>query len=279
MAGAQQVEDYLKKIDPVLAQAKAGLFKFILEGVDFTMKNADSCKKECNNLLLSMQMSRGNYIQASSEKEYEEAVQYVTVIAQFFDANYMPDSDPRKTQRDWNSYYSVSNFNWLIQQERPGTKFIVWAHNLSLMKDIPGQNFGSTGSFGKYLKEMYGNAYYVMGLVFNKGNFRAKEFVPGKTLDEMQPIEITLDPAKQNSPEWYLAQTKKDRYIINFRNTMVPENVNNGFLSKEMNTRVFFAFVVKAQIENSYIPISVGKCFDGLLFIDNTTATRPIKKE
>src|SRR6266496_2691034 len=123
MAGAQQVEDYLKKTDPVLAQAKAGLFKFILEGVDFTMKNADSCKKECNNLLLSMQMSRGNYIQASSEKEYEEAVQYVTVIAQFFDANYMPDSDPRKTQRDWNSYYSVSNFNWLIQQEKPGTKF------------------------------------------------------------------------------------------------------------------------------------------------------------
>ena len=101
----------------------------------------------------------------------------------------------------------------------------------------------------------------------------------GKTPDEMQPIEITLDPAKQNSPEWYLAQAKKDKYIINFRNTMVPETVNNGFLSKEMNTRMFFPFVVKEQIENSYIPISVGKCFDGLLFIDNTTATRPIKKE
>ena len=275
-ANAKQVQNYLEKVDPVLAKAKTGLLKFILEGEEFNEKLVDSCKKECNNLLLRMQMSKGNYIQLSSQKEYEDAIQYVILIAQFFDANFMADNDPLKPKRDWTSYYYMSNLNWLIQHENPNAKFLIFAHNIYITKDPANEDSTSVPIFGGYLKKFYGNAYYAIGLYSSKMSFGALEFIPQKNFDQLPRTQIEMENAKQNWLEWYLAQTKKEKFIINFRNSVHPDNVN-VFLNRQLFSRAFFAIIDKTQVENSYIPVSVGKSYDGLIFIDNSTPTRPLK--
>ncbi len=274
--GIKKVQDYLKKVDPVFAETEDGLFEQATHVEDNPSDSAwaDGFKKKWNDLLAFMQMKRGFYVQVSSEKEYEEVLQLAIAIAQENDVFLMTDKDPNRDQTGYWSYYIASNFEYLVQREKPGTKFLIWAPDFLIVKDSISwlQN-----SLGSYLKAAYGDAYYAMGFSFSKGNFQSKLYEQSKKFDEMAVTEFTQGPAKPNTLDWYLAQAQKDKFIINFRGEVLPDPVKD-FIKKELNKQASGEATTQEFLKASFLPTIIDKDFDGFIFIDNTTASKPLKR-
>ena len=156
----------------------------------------------------------------------------------------------------------------------PGTKFVVWAHNGHIVKD------DRTGfkPFGRYLMELFGNAYYAFGFSFSKGSYQAIEyssgmnFTPGTMITGLR--EFTVEAAMENSLDWYFAQTGFPKFIINLRDSNLQDSLK-GFLKTELKSRSIGSVSDKYSLENYYTSINIEKDFDGIIFIDNTTRSRP----
>lgn len=273
--GIKKVRDYLEKVDPGFAEAEDNLFELATHVGDNASDSAweDGFKKKWNNILALMQMKRGFYVQASSEKEYEEVLQYATAIAQTNDVSLMADKDPNRDQTGYWAYYLASDFDYLVQHEKPGTKFLIWAPDFFIMKD---SSSWVQNPVGRYLKKAYGDAYYAMGFCFSKGNFQSKLYEQSKKFDEMAVTEFTQGPAKPNTLDWYLAQAQKDKFIINFRGEVLPAPVKD-FIKKELNKQTSGEAITQEFLKTVFMPTIIDKHFDGFIFIDNTTRARPAK--
>jgi len=272
--GFDIVQNYLKKVDPARAEQTDSLFLIFkrMDKMDTKDINLDSLKKEFYTLLSFITMSKGLYIQKSSKEEYEFVLQHANTIGQLFDAYFINDKDIRKNERDWRDYYMASNFEYLVEQEKPGTKFVIWAHNSHIAKNE--DNLANTGTkpFGSYLKNSYGNKYYAFGFSFSKGSYQAIEFTPDNKSKGLQ--EFTVGSAKENSLDWYFEQTGYPEFIIDFRDQQLPKIVKE-FSQTELQTRGSGAISVRDFIENNYGFTTISKDFDGMIFINNTTRSRP----
>ena len=273
--GFNVVQNFLKKVDSPKALQTKHLFNLLrrIDSGDTAFINTDSCKKEFQSLIEYITMSKENYIRGSSPEEYEYALRHAIVIEQFLDAFFIADSDLTKSAMKRDNYMS-SNFNYIVQQEMPGTKLVVWAHNGHIVKD------DRTGfkPFGRYLMELFGNAYYAFGFSFSKGSYQAIEyssgmnFTPGTMITGLR--EFTVEEAMENSLDWYFAQTGFPKFIINLRDSNLQDSLK-GFLKTELKSRSIGSVSDKYSLENYYTSINIEKDFDGIIFIDNTTRSRP----
>ena len=166
--GFDTLQNYLKKVDPQRASETDSLFMTFrkMDAMKTNEINLDSCKKEYFSLLSYITMSKGLYVQKSSEQEYENVLQYARAIGQLFDAYFMNLTDIRKKEREWRDYYMASNFHYLVQREKPGTKFVIWAHNAHISHDDSASVNGGNKPFGSYLKDSFGKQYYAFGFSF-----------------------------------------------------------------------------------------------------------------
>jgi erythromycin esterase len=269
------INNYLHKVDAVYAQQHDSLMKLLVKYDVFDQTfNTDSCRKELNSMLASMAMRKGDYVLMSSSQAYDLAFQFITRIAQLMDMVEMKPDDPRKAEREWRDYYMASNFKDIVAQERPGTKFMIWAHNAHITKNEKDFVNGGVKPFGSYLKESYGDAYYAMGFSFNKGGFQAIDLsLPKKSGAK----EFIAAPAKENSLDWFFAQTNKDKFIINFRDNNLPEYIKE-WINKERALRDYGAVANRNNYQDSYIPVTLARSFDAIIFIGNTTRARSTVK-
>ncbi len=273
--GFNVVQNFLKKVDSPKALQTKHLFNLLrrIDSGDTAFINTDSCKKEFQSLIEYITMSKENYIRGSSPEEYEYALRHAIVIEQFLDAFFIADSDLTKSAMKRDNYMS-SNFNYIVQQEMPGTKFVVWAHNGHIVKD----DRKGFKPFGRYLVELFGNAYYAFGFSFSKGSYQAIEyssgmnFTPGTMITGLR--EFTVEAAMENSLDWYFAQTGFPKFIINLRDSNLQDSLK-GFLKTELKSRSIGSVSDKYSLENYYTSINIEKDFDGIIFIDNTTRSRP----
>ncbi len=273
--GFNVVQNYLKKVDSPKALQTKHLFNLLrrMDNYDTAFINTDSCKMEFQSLIEFIGLSKENYIQGSSPEEYEYALQHAKVIDQFFETFFIADSDIEESVMKRDNYMS-SNFKYIVQQETPGTKFVVWAHNGHIKKN----DRTEFKPFGKYLLEMFGNAYYAFGFSFSKGSYQAIEyssstkFTPGNMGKGLQ--EFTVEEAMENSLDWYLAQTGFSKFIVNFWDSNLQDSLK-GFLKSELKSRSIGSGSDRYNLEKYYTPIDIEKDFDGIIFIDNTTRSKP----
>ena len=159
-----------------------------------------------------------------------------------------------------------------VEQEKPGTKFVIWAHNGHVSHDSNGFINGGFHPFGSYLEEAYGDAYYSFGFAFNKGSFQAIEMDSLGNYNGLQ--EFTVNPAKENSLDWYYAQINQPVFIINFRSSTLPDYMK-AFCAEPHDSRGSGAVMSRQTAEQAYGPCKLLVDFDGMIFINETHRSQP----
>jgi erythromycin esterase len=269
-----QIMSYLEKVDPTIATKSDSLLK-IVEKIDMGWRadiKLDSCKSKFIEFLGLFSLHRGEYIQRSSKEEYNNLFQHLKIIGQSLLVTSLNTFETRNEAVKLRDSFMASNLIELIQNDDPGTKFIVWAHNGHLSKLDP-QSDQNSKMFGNYLKEAYGTNYYAFGFSFSKGSFQAYEFSPEKRKQVIS--ELSVPDAKENTLDWYLKQTGIERFIVPFTGSILPDYMNE-FINQRFEARSIGAIAGRNYANYVTTTIYVKRCYDALIFIDNTSRAVPL---
>jgi erythromycin esterase len=269
--GVHKIKEYLQNVDTIRYHRLAALLDSIELKSDSPAK--DSLSAVYKDFLSFFVMSKGIYVQQSSTEEYDNTLAYCRTLGQLVDAFFMNTTNPRKPERNWRDYYMAGNFFDMIVHEKPGSKVVVWAHNMHVSHDKNGFVNGGLRPFGSYLQEAYGQAYYAFGFAFNEGGFQATEVDSTGKYIGLQ--EFLTNPVKAKSLEWYFAQTNKQLCILNIRDNNHPVFISD-FLMQPLETRYFGATAQRNYLDQC-VHISLRSEYDGLIFVSDTHRARPTK--
>lgn len=217
-------------------------------------------KTSCQDILSEMQLHPEQYSTLTSKEEYEQMKQCVTLLIQEIDSY-------KEGFNELRDYYMAENIMWLLRHENPGTKVIVWAHNMHIEK----YNSKEYHSMGHFLNTYLHNTYYVLGLEFYAGSFQSRNADISNNSKDWDIISIGA-PVKESLP-WYLNTVNKPFYYINFRHSNIAKST------------LFTKFLDSHTLGSFYSPKSgisttpdKWENFDGFIFIKNSTPSKNFKK-
>ena len=126
---------------------------------------------------------------------------------------------------------------------------------------------------GSHLRATYGERYFAIGFAFNEGGFQARQLKDGRLVGLK---EIRVDAARRDSLDWILTQVLPDDYILNLRGNDLPDCLKY-WVNTEIMQRSYGAVADQTSIEDAYYPVTVGRAFDGIIFIHKTARATPTK--
>ena len=275
--GKARLLEYLKRVAPERFAEVDAFFKAdIGELVNAVFEKRDAAKEELeklnglrkqyNDLFAFLELSGAKLAAKSSEPEYEQMREYARVLVQYTDAYGQPLLGGN-VARD---LYMADNFRRIVAREPAGTRFVVWAHNGHI---ATGDSDGAYPTFGHHLRRFYGNNYYALGFSFNQGSFQSREAQPKDPKNRML-MSFTVGPAAVDSVDWFLAQTGAKILFVDFRSS--PKSAEIGeWLAAPHPMRSVGSMYAAAFEQNSFSPITLGREFDGLFFVDTANRARP----
>jgi erythromycin esterase len=256
--GADEVLAYVEKGDPGKVAATDSLFQALARGED-----KEKALRQLQDLTNYLSENRGKFINNSSLAEFDNTLQYINVMKQQL---LMEDNSAR-------SKYMFENLEYVVEHERPDAKFVVWAHNVHVGKGTESHSPGgsSPGPYmGYYLKEKYGNQYYAAGFEFSQGSYQSRVSPPGEAWADLKAG--ILPAAAKGSLAWYLSHAKLGQMILDLRNTPMNMVVERWLDSPQVVHHIGWAYQEPSEV---YSKVSIKEQYDGVVFIERTTATRP----
>lgn len=237
---------------------------FKRDGAKEELEKLNGLRKQYNDLFVFLELNGPKLAAKSSESEYVQMREYARVLVQFADAYARPDFGSN-VARD---LYMADNFRRLVEREPAGTRFVIWAHNGHI---ATGDSDGGYPTLGHHLRRFYGQKYYALGFSFNQGSFQSREGQPKDPKIRML-MSFTVGPASVNSVDWFLAQTGAKILVVDFRSTGKSTEIGD-WLAAPHPMRSIGAMYAAEQ--NYFLPITVGREFDGLFFVDTANRARP----
>jgi erythromycin esterase-like protein len=148
------------------------------------------------------------------------------------------------------------NVKWILDQN-PGQKIVLWAHNGHVARGGM-----ISRSMGAELHDIYGAQMVVLGFAFNRGSFQAIGARGGGLQN------FTVGPAPGGSFDALLGGAGIPLFALDLRNA--PAWLREERLSRQIGA------VFATETASSYVTrLSAPAIFDGILFVENTTAARP----
>ena len=218
-----------------------------------------------NDLVNYLIDRKDRLVRASSLREWEQTHKYLEVMQQslYFQLKDLPSSfASKKLGRD---EYMWQNMLYIMERERPNTKFILWAHNYHV------SNLDSLKSLGYFLKQKLGSRYYALGLECYQGSFQSRELLPDQSWGDLKVDTIHSTPTSIN---WYFAQIGKPYLFVDLRQASA-----NPLVSKWLDTPSNFGegnWIHRSVNENFEIKTLKG-IYDGTFFIQRSTSVHPTK--
>ncbi|TSE03771.1 erythromycin esterase family protein [Aquimarina algiphila] len=250
-----------------------GLLKVKVDSLFHKLKN----KPDRNDMSLQRQklytvlsyliVNEIKLIHQTSKKEYQHIIADLIKIIQGVE---VADRDYKNTF-DFNvrDEYMAQTVLEVLQNEKPGTKMVLWAHNTHISKNTKTIVNGKVRPLGSILKEYIAEKYYAIGFATNQGSFRAMNYNVNEKRYDKNAV-FTLPPAKEESLDWYFAQANKDIFFIDFVKSS-PKKTITAFLNQE---RKAYSGGASWSLDYGILPafdISPGKNFDGMIFIKETS--------
>ncbi|HKN37365.1 MAG TPA: erythromycin esterase family protein [Terriglobales bacterium] len=195
-----------------------------------------------------------SYTKASSEEEWILA-QHNLVIVRQAERVHSAGQLGRLRIRDVSM---AQNITWIVDNEPPGTKIMIWAHN----GHVSTEGFPGAGSMGMYLRRIYGPRMVVCGLLFNQGSFQA--------VARSGLREFTVGPALPGSLDSALAATGLPLFAVDLRDAP-STGVVAEWLDSPHPARTIGALYNDSYPEMFYMSV-LPHSYDVIFFADRTTA-------
>lgn len=198
----------------------------------------------------------------------EWAQQNARVIAQAgrYIFNHQPDRDSSM----------ALNLKWQVDRRGKEERVVLWAHDSHISKGKASTTDGNyfLSSMGHYLNQMYGDGEYrAFGIMSYDGTYTATQSMWG---GPRNLILVDAFPAPKGSLEevfYRVTQHLKSPYFVMDLGSATSSNQGRVLLEKRP-----YRFVGYAAEDYGFSgSIEVAQQFDGLLFLDRTTGTRPIR--
>jgi erythromycin esterase len=151
-------------------------------------------------------------------------------------------------------------------------KSILWAHNGHIAKS---KNYKNWRPMGSYLNKEYGDSYYPLGLMTEKGSIG---FYNRLTLMN-DTIEIPFD-SKKKSYDKILANNSYDNFFIDIKSSLKKPTLKQLFSEKHLTRTIDLIYNTKTKnyyVQNNYFKESLYENFNGIIFIRQTRGARPLK--
>ena len=221
--------------------------------------------------LAYLAFNRTPYVRGSSAEEYEEVLQHVRVVGQFFNSYAVTPANPEAAARLSRDFSMADNIWQLMQALGPDTKMAVWAHNAHVSRG----DLGETPAMGAYLRRFFGDAYYALGFAFDKGAFQSCDMDSARNSSEGCILtEFTVGEAPEGSIDWFLARPGIPNYVVDVKGAGGDPTISK-WLDAEMPMRSIGSGYSVKQPGNFFSPTRVRRSYDGLVFFGTTTRARP----
>ncbi len=270
--GRKAVLEYLRKVDPERVATTEPLFEALAveEGKwprrvdEQAEKNIAQLFPQILELIDYLTFNQKKFVDRSTLAEYKQILQYVLVMKQWMVANSTDIRPASVTKSSARSVAMAENLMYLVDQSASDAKFIISGSNSHVTQDGGEPNLGSS------LGERYEQGYYVFGFEFNQGSFQTRIMQPDKFLGDLK--EVTLPPSNHVAMAWYFAQLNKDVLILNLRTPVDNKVVEQWIGTPQKVYLAGWAFVESLEYT---VDINVVKAYDGIIFIDTTSASHP----
>ena len=212
-----------------------------------------------------------HFVRRSSRAEYETAMKQARDVARMVEAM-------RKTAAMEGDLPNVrdrcmaENVAWILRQEGPQARIMLWAHNghVSHKPAKPG-----CGSMGNELKRMFGEDHIVFGFSFNHGSFQAIYRAPDGQWDGGPGLRShTVPPAPAGYVGEVFARAGMPILVADLR--AAPEGSGaHQWLQQRHPMRSIGAIFSDALAESFVVSTKLTEEYDAIIFIDQMTRARP----
>lgn len=220
-----------------------------------------------DNLINYLIDNKDRLVGASSLKEWEQTHKYLETMQQslYFHLQAVPPSFASKKLDRVD--YMWQNLLYIMEKERPNTRFMFWAHNYHISSN------GETDqkSVGYFLRQKLMDRYYALRLLSYEGTFQARELLPDNAWGDLT-IDTLIGVPK--SINWHFVQTGKPYLFVDLR-----QAASNPVVNKWLDSPSSFSegiWMHRKANENFEIRKLKGIC-DGIFFVQRSTPVHPTK--
>ncbi|TYS47875.1 erythromycin esterase family protein [Bacillus infantis] len=223
----------------------------------------ESCEEEVMALQLNI---RRNMTKYPPQNEMALNLSVNSLVALHAESYYR--SMVKGGSEDWNirDRHMVSAMEEIIKYYGEDTKVVVWEHNTHI-GDARATDMESHGmtNVGQILRERYAGKVFALGLGTYDGTV-----IAGRSWGERREVML-LPPAAEGSWEDLLHRAGAHNKLILFNS----EN-RSLFQEKIGHRAVGVVYNPEFELNGNYVPSQISDRYDGFLFIDRTSALRPL---
>lgn len=272
------VREYLLRVDPqeqVTVTSRLACFSRFSNNLSALERyqwagpdTQEQCRQDLQAVQDEMVQNRAGYIQNTSEQEIDFILQSLRIVQQA-EQLYRHGYESLGLLRD---QFMAENVEWILQNLGEDGKAVVWAHNVhlaateSIINDLP------VKTLGKYLREQYGSEWFSFAFTFFNGSFNA--VLNGMTEPEAQKNPRLLP----NSVEACLHQLGIPIFLLNFLREPDDSTGSQWMHTGHWLRAIGGMYNPKTKAEDYSQWIVLPEVFDGLIYVDETTATQIIQK-
>ena len=265
---------YLDRVDPTqaeMAEKELGLLANPYTEFEFAklaQEKKAAAGETIKSVIASLESRKQDYVKRSSADDWAMARQHAQVLAQNIEMQSGPSTGfAQQAVRDRSM---AENIRWILDHEGPGAKMVAWAHN----GHVATQNQYGMDWMGQHLRRALGREMVVFGFAFNQGGFQAIE-MPFPSERGLRPFNV--NPASEGSLDAMLASAGLQMAAIDLRALPTDGPVAKWF-SEPKATRSIGAGYGERFAANFVAQQVTPKIYDALLFVEKTTAARPVDK-
>lgn len=216
--------------------------------------------QELERLIAFLVTGEGELVRRTSARDYVSALDAARLLAQFAYFNTSGGALTRDAAMAENFFRAM--------QRTPGARAIIWTHNAH----ISTSDRSSYKPLGALLRNAYGAAYYALATSFSRGAFRAQ--VPRSSPPDLRTFTVPAAPA--GTIDATLAALRLPLAFVDLRSA--PPATVATWLAEPRRMHWIGALYADTFAEaQRFQPFVLHRDFDGVVFVENTTAARPAR--
>ena len=254
MDEAEPVLRYLKLVDSARAEENEKLLsRFRTQ--DSPEWGEDGVDDDLNALLARMDANRRIWAAQTSEKAWARTRRHLEQVRRAREIFMDP------LTRDG---HLANNLSHLVDSYPPGTRFMLSAHNAHM-----GAKPTDWADLGERLRQRWGVDYFALGTAFDRGSFRAFEYLPEGGVSKRKPL--SLGAAPRGTLAEALGSLGKPLFLLDLRTA--PPSVREWLSGPVPTWQVGGGFRGEAAALTRH---PWGESFDALIYVREVTAARSL---